>query len=286
VLQSIVDVWQGVTWEITLWDSILPMRIPEYLPQAFDMMWYQADLVMWNAAKQLDKPGEPGRVAKEFGLIDPHSISRPTFTEYIFRSLEPSASPIEAATTPAPAPSPYFEAIPTATPSESAAKSGHAYASEINQTQPKPKQKTRGTAVLDGDSHEAEVLADEDDREGLESFPAALPTHFKLGKRLMKVFHRVLEDDKKIPGDNALKKGQLRWGEFERAMRRIGFDVVQTAGSSVRFDPPAQTARPITFHRPHPDSLMSPHMIKWVGARLKRCYGWTTAMFAQGTEAE
>jgi hypothetical protein len=34
-----------------------------------------------------------------------------------------------------------------------------------------------------------------------------------------------------------------------KAMRRIGFDIVQTAGSSVRFDPPAQTARPITFHR-------------------------------------
>jgi hypothetical protein len=37
-----------------------------------------------------------------------------------------------------------------------------------------------------------------------------------------------------------------------KAMRRIGFDVIQTAGSSVRFDPPAQTARPITFHRVSP----------------------------------
>lgn len=35
-------------------------------------------------------------------------------------------------------------------------------------------------------------------------------------------------------------------------MKRLGFAVVQTAGSSVRFDPPAQTARPITFHRVRP----------------------------------
>jgi hypothetical protein len=65
--------------------------------------------------------------------------------------------------------------------------------------------------------------------------------------------------------------GQIRWGDFERvgfrssfliisrvyyfvdfsmqAMKRIGFGIAQTAGSSVRFDPPAKAARPITFHR-------------------------------------
>lgn len=45
----------------------------------------------------------------------------------------------------------------------------------------------------------------------------------------------------------------LGWGRqnhsFPQAMKRIGFLVCQTAGSSVRFDPPAKTARPITFHR-------------------------------------
>jgi hypothetical protein len=32
-------------------------------------------------------------------------------------------------------------------------------------------------------------------------------------------------------------------------MKRIGFDVVHTVGSAVRFDPPAKTARPIAFQR-------------------------------------
>lgn len=81
-----------------------------------------------------------------------------------------------------------------------------------------------------------------------------------------KVFHRILEEDTNV-GDSSseLKKGQIRWDAFEKvrnsvsswstvltafqAMKRIGFGVCQTAGSSVRFDPPAKNARPITFHR-------------------------------------
>lgn len=34
-----------------------------------------------------------------------------------------------------------------------------------------------------------------------------------------------------------------------QAMKRMGFAVCQTAGSSVRFDPPAKNARAITFYR-------------------------------------
>lgn len=41
----------------------------------------------------------------------------------------------------------------------------------------------------------------------------------------------------------------IRLPSLHQAMKRLGFEVVQTAGSSVRFDPPASTARPITFHR-------------------------------------
>jgi hypothetical protein len=65
-----------------------------------------------------------------------------------------------------------------------------------------------------------------------------------------------------------------------QAMGKIDFAVVQAAGSSVRFDPPAKTARPISFHRvsfeshiplyctltsiqPHPDSTLTPPQCKW-----------------------
>lgn len=88
-----------------------------------------------------------------------------------------------------------------------------------------------------------------------------------------------------------------------QVMRRIGFQVVQTAGSSVRFDPPAKTARPISFHRvrcpflhngasaqipcqPHPDAVIPPIMAKWYGARLSRVYGWTMSTFEIKSGAE
>jgi hypothetical protein len=142
---------------------------------------------MWEAAKGLDNPRQQGRVAKVFGLVDPHDGNRPTFTEYIFKSLEPSKHRIEASSTPAPAPPPptYVESIPTTTPPESAAKSGHAYLNEIHESRPKSKKKTKGIATLDNPNEEPEP--DDIELEGLESFPVALPTYFKLGKRLLKV---------------------------------------------------------------------------------------------------
>jgi hypothetical protein len=190
VIQSLGDTWHGVTWQVTMWDSIPQLLGPPtmYIPVTFDMMWHQADLLMWNAAKKLDRPGESGRVAREFGLVNPHSPSRPTFTKFIFKSLEPSTRPIEPATTPALAPSPYVDAIPTAAPSESTAQSGHAYVSGAAENRPKSKKKTKGTASLSATRpNEEPDHTDEGENEGLQDLPVTLPTHFKLGKRLLKV---------------------------------------------------------------------------------------------------
>jgi hypothetical protein len=188
VVQAMGDTWQRVTWEISMWDSI-PQLLghPIHMPSAFDMMWYQADLLMWNAAKSLDRPGESGRVAKQFGLVNPHSPTRPTFTEFIFKSLEPSTRAIKPATTPAPAPSPYVETIPIAAPTESAVKSGHAFVAESSENRPKSKRKTKATAASSSTPNEEPDHVDEVKSDGLENFPVALPTHYKLGKRLLKV---------------------------------------------------------------------------------------------------
>jgi hypothetical protein len=188
VVQAMSDTWQMMTWQITMWDSIPHLLGPPmYMPRAFDMMWYQADLLMWNAAKSLDRPGESGRVAKQFGLVNPHSLTRPTFTEFIFKSLEPSTRLIEPATTPAPAPSPYVEAIPTAAPTESAVKSGHAFVAEASENKTKTKKKTKGTTATGSTPKDEPDLIYEVKPDGLETFPVALPTHYKLGKRLLKV---------------------------------------------------------------------------------------------------
>jgi len=52
-----------------------------------------------------------------------------------------------------------------------------------------------------------------------------------------------------------------------------------TAGSSVRFDPPSSQDRPITFHKPHPDSTIPYKMLLGFRKRLAKHYGWTEAQF-------
>jgi len=177
--------WSHVTWSLSIMDSF-----PQFagnllnMPHVFDAMWKKVDVLMWEAAKHLDNPGESGRVAKMFGLINPHDRNRPTVTKYIFRSLEPSRGRIEASTTPAPAPCSFVEAIPIATPSESIAKSGHAYVNAINENRPKSKKKTKGTATPGTPANEQPDPVDEVE---LDQLPFALPTQFKLGRRFMKV---------------------------------------------------------------------------------------------------
>lgn len=105
---------------------------------------------------------------------------------------------------------------------------------------------------------------------------------------------------------------------FSQAMKQIGFDVAETQGSSVRFDPPAKQARSITFHRVSivASTLRGPSTLRplatsgrqpratrhqmvrdtsfpptWLdgvdrlslrfGARLKRCYGWSVDTFLE-----
>lgn len=190
VIQTQANHWSAVTWEVDGMLDHLPHLLnmegkPEQMILAFDMMWLQTDIQMWEGAKKLDRPGESGRVAKEFGLVDPKSPTRPTFTEYLFKSLIPSTQAIEAATTPAPAPSPYVEAISAVAPSEKSTQSGHAFVTETVEDRSKSKKKTKGKPAANL-ALDAEVF-DAEEPQGLESFPIALPTHFKLGKRHLKV---------------------------------------------------------------------------------------------------
>ncbi|KAF7328969.1 hypothetical protein MVEN_02526900 [Mycena venus] len=258
--------------------KINPKSVPVIPLPLFNLMWLEVDLFLWLIAAQFDRQGEEGRVAREFGLFDPNDPKRPMASEFLLRSLDPELGiPVKPKTTPAPAS--YVQNIPVARAGESIVQSGFTYVSGSSGSAPKEKVKTRGAALAEKPKEDLE------EEEEPPVLPEVLPTEFKIGKKVLKLFHRILEppEEKK---ENAPAKGQVRWGDFENGMKRVGFQVVQTAGSSVRFDPPAATARPITFHRPHPDSILTPHAIKWVGARLKRTYGWTTETFKRGAGDE
>ncbi|KAJ6470148.1 hypothetical protein DFH09DRAFT_1221248, partial [Mycena vulgaris] len=287
---AVRDKWRDIAWTLNMQGVRGPngllTRIErrQYLPfDQFDEMWETYDLSLWENSASYALGGDPRELARHFGLYDVADKTRPTCTrrllgEYLKRARELQAE-VNARLKAFRARAEAQTADPVIV-TQTVAQSAHAYLTETGA--PKEKVKTRKDEPV---SMPSGVAAEEKH----DNMPDFLPSGYKLGKKVLKVFHRILEDadDTSLGvGENGvpLKKGQIRRDVFEKAMKRIGFEVCQTAGSSVRFDPPAKNARPITFHRPHPNSILTPHMIKWIGARLKRNYGWTTSGFTQGVE--
>ncbi|KAF7305511.1 hypothetical protein HMN09_00804000 [Mycena chlorophos] len=252
-IRPILQVMRG----LSDWHGV-PMQNIEMPQDLFNEMWRQIDGQLWVLASNLDREAEEGRVAAEYGLWNPMDPERPVSSMYVFADIElqvvqgisfqPRSAPI------------YKQHIPVARPSDSVVQSGRAFVA-AGGAESKSKTKTRGI----GSAKEPQVIGGDatvDSQPSAGHGAPAIPSDIKLGKKASELFHRILEPSEEDK-ENVQAKGQIRWGDFENAMKRLGFDVVQTAGSSVRFDPPAPTARPITFHRPHPDSLLTPHAIKW-----------------------
>ncbi|KDQ53725.1 hypothetical protein JAAARDRAFT_72366 [Jaapia argillacea MUCL 33604] len=149
--------------------------------------------------------------------------------------------------------------------------SGHVYATRIEEElriKEKSRPATISFAADEPPENVDEAQADTQDR-----------TAFRLSRKVVKVFRRFLDDDK--DEDPNLKKGQLKWNDFEKAMTKVGFRIKQSCGSSVRFDPPPEMhdSPSITFHRPHPDPVLTPGLIRRIGYRLHRRLGWKASDF-------
>ncbi|KAG2342475.1 hypothetical protein BDR05DRAFT_990338 [Suillus weaverae] len=102
----------------------------------------------------------------------------------------------------------------------------------------------------------------------------------KLGKKTTGYMHQLLR-----AGDDE-RRGAMKWENFLKVMRDMGFSYdPSTAGSSVRFDPPHDGDRSITFHKPHPDPTLYPVKIKEFGKKLKDYYGWDEEDFLKRAAA-
>ncbi|KAF9227359.1 hypothetical protein BS17DRAFT_775364 [Gyrodon lividus] len=100
----------------------------------------------------------------------------------------------------------------------------------------------------------------------------------KLGKKTANYMHQLL----RTSADE--KAGSLKWDNFVKVMRDMGFKYdPSTAGSSVRFDPPNPNDRSITFHKPHPDPTLHPNHLREFGRKLKEYYGWSEEDFLKRT---
>lgn len=251
-----------------------PSISPTAFMEIFEKTWLEIDAAFYDGACRLDAPGASGSVAKSFGFYSPKDPERPSLTKSLFRMFDTMLSArnlkLEAATTPAPPRQTFKETIPVTSPGESTATSGHAYRTEAaKEVAPKKKKKkTRKATDSVSEIKEPQVVVEEvvesDEADRFDALPDVLPAEFKLGKKTLnvgfdgrlsffslrgakfclgtKIFHKVLDLDEhtKDTADVAEKKGQVRWGDFERVRPST---VIQTV-VALR---PASTAR---YNRP------------------------------------
>ncbi|KIO16311.1 hypothetical protein M407DRAFT_34037 [Tulasnella calospora MUT 4182] len=279
--------WLGIIWQLDCRDALkVLLETDQWGVQHYDWLWFTLDNILWEEAKLLERTS--GRVARLYGLIAPDDKNRPlatkTLMDNVLRFVDEVAASEKRRQQDEELRASFVQNIPTATPQESVAKGP-----ERGGEDPKFKVRKRRKGKQDLAQPEATSTTTEPStpRPGPSTAakPAAektvldvMPIEWKLGRKTVDIFHRLLNPKEKC--------GQMRWAEFENAMQQAGFNVIQTEGSSVRFDPPAKQARPITFHRPHPDSTMTPDIIRLAGARLKRCYGWTHDSFTSDSADE
>ncbi|KAI7240313.1 hypothetical protein KC330_g1342 [Hortaea werneckii] len=78
-------------------------------------------------------------------------------------------------------------------------------------------------------------------------------------------------------------KGVVQWKQFVTAMTDAGFSATHTGGSAVSFERKARDGADgtIVFHKPHPDTEMDSLMLRMMGKRLKKWFGWDEGTFVE-----
>ncbi|GAB1730776.1 hypothetical protein NU195Hw_g72t1 [Hortaea werneckii] len=78
-------------------------------------------------------------------------------------------------------------------------------------------------------------------------------------------------------------KGVVQWKQFVTAMTDAGCSATHTGGSAVSFGRKARDGADgtIVFHKPHPDTEMDNLMLRMMGKRLKKWFGWDEGTFVE-----
>lgn len=69
-----------------------------------------------------------------------------------------------------------------------------------------------------------------------------------------------------------------KWQHFLDVMMDSGFTISQGSGSAVSLEHPSGTGR-IVFHQPHPRAVVDPIMLRSMGKRLAKWFGWNRDTF-------
>jgi hypothetical protein len=189
VTDSISTSWVDVISKLSLFPLGVSEKQLKNLSLAhFDEMWLTFDTTFWALSGQLDRPGEAGTVAKHFGLFNPADPGRPTLAKSLVKHpnpVRPKQVQVECTSVPV---APLAVPLNPEQNATERAKSGHSYISETQELRNKGKVKTRKAP----ETGHAEAIPPParnlfEDEEDAINFPDALPTEFKLGKKVMKV---------------------------------------------------------------------------------------------------
>lgn len=150
----------------------------------WDMIWDGFDQYIWNEAKKLERPGQAGRIAREYGLFDPRT-KRPSFQFGIGADLTPKEV---GPATPAPASSTKeAEVLFLPEVGLTTAQSGRSYlAGNTDTVKAKDKAKTKGKP--DPSLVNEPKIDDIEHEDTLDEYPDFLPSNYKLGKKIVKVY--------------------------------------------------------------------------------------------------
>lgn len=72
------------------------------------------------------------------------------------------------------------------------------------------------------------------------------------------------------------------WDSFVYAMMDVGFTARNNGGSAVLFERNSQLGGKIVFHKPHPIAKIDPVMLRSMGKRMAKWFGWSRELFALG----
>ncbi|TEB18073.1 hypothetical protein FA13DRAFT_1649820, partial [Coprinellus micaceus] len=157
------------------------------------------------------------------------------------------------------------------------AQSGHSHLKEIKQSE-KANVKTRAdhASIFSNQTEEQRgglfsKVKTALDGKANETKNAKYAWFSRLSKQATNSMHQLLRT-----GEDAGKQpAPMKWETFVRLMREMGFEHdPNTSGSTARFEPPNTRDHPISIHKPHPDSTLTPIMLIKIGKRSNRYYGW------------
>ncbi|KAJ7731623.1 hypothetical protein B0H16DRAFT_1696640 [Mycena metata] len=223
-MHAVSDTWRDIAWRLNMQGVQGPNGLlarierKDYLsPEMFDEMWYTYDLVLWVRSEPYTLEKWHRELARHFGLYEATDPARPTCTRRLLREHfnRVSEAQVQETARRQTAEKILSSSINIVPVSQTVAQSGHSYLAETASVT-NEKTETRKAGRAETLPAPTDTL-NEDDVEDRD-VPEFLPSGYKLGKKVLKVFHRILDDDDETSDENnpSLTKGQIRWDVFEK----------------------------------------------------------------------